>query len=77
MGDDHSSLISTEDLQTAAEYVDNIVGMIRDAHAHGAEVNVEELTTMMLMAIAASDRDEHATIAIQSLMLAVCMRRLA
>ena len=77
MSDTHSNLISTEDLQTATDYIDSIVGRIRNAHEHGVPIGVEELTAMMLMAVVATGADEHYVIAQQSLMLAICMQRLS
>ena len=77
MSDDHSSLISTADLQTATDYIDTIVGMIRDAHTHGVQITVEELTAAILLAIVASDVDEHFALAQHALMLAICMQRLS
>ena len=73
---DHSNLVSTEDLQTANDYIDRLVEMIRDAHTHGVQITVEELTTAILLAIVASDADEHRALAQHALMLAICMQRL-
>jgi hypothetical protein len=77
MSDDHSSLVSTADLQTANDYIDKIVGQVRDAHEHGVQITVEELTAAILMAIAAGDVDPCYALAQQALMLAICMQRLS
>jgi hypothetical protein len=77
MSDAHSNHISTSDLEAAANYVDGLIDRIRGARTAGVDLGVEELTLMILFSAAMSGTEEHAVIAQLSLMLTMCLQRLA
>lgn len=68
--------ITTENLQGANETVDTLVATLRELHTHGLSASVEEMA-LASVAEYGSDNEPLRVLARTSLLLAVCLNRLA
>jgi hypothetical protein len=69
--------ISTEDLATAAQFVDDMIDTIRETRSTGGNLDVDKLTVMMLIAAKSSGADREVVIVQQALLLSIALQRLA
>ena len=70
-------IVTTEELQSATDWVDGMIERLRDVHAQGIPLDVEMISMLMLSSIAEARTDDKLVICQQALMLSICLQRLA